>query len=57
MMFIDDLQHIQAPVARSSPNRRRDRSVLVRRARYFPGATPGWQNRRLDGRSGSGIPM
>jgi len=46
-MFIDDLQHIQAPVARSDPNSRRARSFLVRRARHFPGATPGWPNRRL----------
>ena len=30
MMFMDELQHIQAPVARSTPNSRRARSFLVR---------------------------
>ena len=35
MMFIDDLQHIQGPVARSNPNSRRSRLFLVRSARQL----------------------
>ena len=50
MVFIDELQHIQAPVARSDRNSRRARSFLVRIVARIAESEAG-------GRSGGVIPI